>query len=69
MTQDAATYRFEASDKTPFYGFIDDVVVVVSADDAGSRVDLRSVSRVGRGDRGVNAKRVRAFILAFEDRS
>ncbi len=27
----------------------------------GSRVDMRSLSRVGRSDFGVNAKRVRAF--------
>lgn len=65
VAQDDDALRFEASDKTPFYAFIDDVVVVVSEDAAGSRVDLRSVSRVGRGDRGQNAKRVQGFIAAF----
>ncbi len=65
VAQDDDALRFEASDKTPFFAFIDDIVVVVSEDDAGSRVDLRSVSRVGRGDRGQNAKRVRGFINAF----
>ena len=29
---------------------------------AGSRVDVRSVSRVGRGDLGTNAKRIRAYL-------
>jgi uncharacterized protein (DUF1499 family) len=28
----------------------------------GSRVDVRSVSRVGKGDIGANAKRVREFL-------
>ncbi len=31
----------------------------------GSRVDIRSVSRFGRGDMGANAKRVRAFLAAL----
>jgi uncharacterized protein (DUF1499 family) len=30
--------------------------------DGTSRVDLRSVSRVGRSDVGTNAKRIRAFL-------
>lgn len=57
--------RFEATAHTPVFHFADDIVVVVSPASAGSRVDIRSVSRVGRGDRGVNAARVRAFIAAF----
>ena len=28
----------------------------------GSRIDVRSVSRVGRGDFGTNAKRIRAYL-------
>jgi uncharacterized protein (DUF1499 family) len=35
--------------------------------DAGSRIDVRSVSRVGVGDIGTNAARVRAFLAALED--
>ncbi|WP_092066937.1 DUF1499 domain-containing protein [Poseidonocella pacifica] len=57
--------RFEATAHTPVFHFADDVVVVVSPAPTGSRVDIRSVSRVGRGDRGVNAARVRAFLDAF----
>lgn len=45
---------------------IDDVVVVVTAEDSASRIDIRSVSRIGRGDRGVNAARIREFIKTFE---
>ncbi len=39
----------------------DDDVVRVRARGAGSRVDGRSLSRIGVGDLGVNAARVRAF--------
>jgi uncharacterized protein (DUF1499 family) len=54
--------RIEATDSTLFMGFTDDIVVRVLAEGNGSRVDVRSHSRVGRGDFGTNAKRVRAFL-------
>ena len=54
--------RIEAIDTTLLFGFKDDVVIRVAADAAGSRVDIRSASRVGRSDFGTNARRVRAFI-------
>ncbi|MCG3268210.1 DUF1499 domain-containing protein [Yoonia sp. I 8.24] len=57
--------RFEATARTPVFYFADDIVVVVTPLDDGSRVDLRSVSRVGRSDQGVNAARIRAFVSAF----
>lgn len=59
------TRRFEGTAETPFYKFVDDTVVVVSEAPNGSRIDVRSVSRIGRGDIGVNAKRVREFISLF----
>ena len=31
----------------------------------GSRIDLRSVSRVGQGDLGANARRIARFNAAF----
>lgn len=65
VAQDADALRFEATATTAVYAFKDDVVVVVTALDSGSRVDIRSVSRVGRSDRGVNAARVKAFTQAF----
>ncbi len=54
--------RLEATDTTFWFGFKDDVVVRVVAEGTGSRVDVRSVSRVGRSDVGANAKRIRAFL-------
>jgi hypothetical protein len=59
---DAAAGRIEATDTTFWFGFKDDVVIRVEADGAGSRVDVRSVSRVGVGDAGANAKRIRAYL-------
>ena len=54
--------RLEATATTSWFGFKDDVVVRVRARERGSRVDVRSLSRVGVGDLGVNAARVRAFL-------
>jgi uncharacterized protein (DUF1499 family) len=53
--------RLEATDTTMFFGFKDDVVVRVRPHEGGSRVDVRSKSRVGRSDVGANAERIRAF--------
>jgi uncharacterized protein (DUF1499 family) len=59
----------EATATTLFFRFKDDVVVRVRPDPAragGSIVDMRSISRVGRSDVGVNAKRVRDFLRNLE---
>ena len=62
---DPAARRFEGTATTPIFRFVDDTVVVVTPDGTGSRVDIRSVSRIGVGDIGVNAKRIRKFIELF----
>lgn len=63
MADDAAGHRIEATDTTYWFGFKDDIAIRVSAvADGSSRVDLRSVSRVGRSDVGTNARRIRAFL-------
>ena len=56
----------EATDTTFWFGFKDDVVIRIQPNDDGSRVDIRSVSRVGRSDVGANAERIRRFIQAFQ---
>jgi uncharacterized protein (DUF1499 family) len=53
--------RIEAVDTSTWFGFHDDIVVRIVADGAGSRIDIRSKSRVGRADLGANAHRIRAF--------
>ncbi len=57
--------RIEATDTTRWFGFKDDEVVRVRPEGAGSRVDVRSLSRVGRSDVGKNAERIRAFLRAL----
>jgi uncharacterized protein (DUF1499 family) len=57
--------RIEATATTFWFGFKDDVVILVSATEAGSRIDVRSLSRVGRGDVGTNAARVRTYLAKF----
>jgi uncharacterized protein (DUF1499 family) len=52
----------EATDRTFWYGFTDDIAVRVRPEGAGARVDVRSVSRVGRSDLGANAKRIGPYL-------
>ncbi|HEX7967512.1 MAG TPA: DUF1499 domain-containing protein [Stellaceae bacterium] len=61
VTTDLAGGRIEAYQRTRFMGFTDDVVIRVAPDGAGSRIDIRSVSRQGISDFGVNAKRIRDY--------
>jgi uncharacterized protein (DUF1499 family) len=54
--------RVEATATTFWFGFKDDVVVRVRPDASGSRIDVRSLSRVGRSDLGANAQRIRTYL-------
>ncbi|MGE4559348.1 MAG: DUF1499 domain-containing protein [Desulfobulbus sp.] len=65
VAEDQARGSIEAQDRSLIFGFIDDVVIRVKAEGNGSRIDLRSASRAGAGDLGVNAKRIRKFIQSF----
>ena len=65
IASDDQARRFEATARTSVFYFADDVVVVVSDQENGSRVDMRSISRVGRSDQGVNAARIRKFQQQF----
>ena len=56
--------RIEATATTPWFGFKDDIVVRVRPSADGSRIDVRSVSRVGSSDVGANAKRIRRYLAA-----
>lgn len=62
VVADATTHRIEATDTTRWFGFKDDIVIRITAQDGGSRIDVRSLSRVGRSDLGANARRIRAFL-------
>jgi uncharacterized protein (DUF1499 family) len=62
VTADSSAGRIEATDTTRWFGFKDDIVVRLTMWGAGTRVDVRSVSRVGRGDAGTNAQRIQQFL-------
>jgi len=52
---------FEATQTSRIFRFVDDIVVRLRADGSATLVDVRSKSRVGQGDLGANANRIRAF--------
>ena len=61
VSVDPAAGQLEAREISRIFQVVDDVVVRVRPLEAGAVIDLRSRSRDGRGDLGVNAKRIRAF--------
>ncbi|HEY5067460.1 MAG TPA: DUF1499 domain-containing protein [Xanthobacteraceae bacterium] len=56
----------EAVARSLILGFPEDVVLRIRATNDGSRVDVRSASRYGRGDLGSNAARVRNLITDID---
>jgi len=60
--------RIEATENLAWFGFKDDVVLRFTETGEGTRVDMRSKSRIGRSDVGVNAKRIEQFLDDLEDR-
>jgi uncharacterized protein (DUF1499 family) len=54
--------RIEAVATTFWFGFKDNIVIRITKTDAETRVDIRSVSRVGVSDLGTNAGRIRGFL-------
>jgi len=68
VASDSTTGRIEATATTPWFGFKDDVVVRVRPEGSGSRIDVRSVSRVGKSDIGTNARRIRTYLADVASR-
>jgi uncharacterized protein (DUF1499 family) len=64
---DESAGRIEAVATTFWFGFKDDVVIRVVPAGSGSRIDVRSKSRVGRGDVGANAKRIQEFLTRLKN--
>ena len=58
--------RLEAVATSQWFGFNDDIVVRIRPEGTGSRIDIRSKSRVGESDLGVNARRIREFIARLK---
>ncbi len=56
----------EATATTRWFGFKDDVAVRLTETDDGVRVDVRSASRLGRGDLGTNAARIHDYLTTLQ---
>lgn len=54
--------RIEAVSETFLMRFEDDITIRIRPSPAGTRVDIRSASRLGRHDFGANAKRIRRLV-------
>ena len=67
VAAEAAEGRIEATDTTAWWGFKDDIVIRIAAEGTGSRLDVRSMSRVGKSDIGKNAERIRAFLAKVKE--
>jgi uncharacterized protein (DUF1499 family) len=59
---DGKAGHIEASEQSRWFRFIDDIVIRVVGAEVGSRIDMRSTSRQGTSDYGVNAARIRAYM-------
>ena len=59
--QAAGRQYLEATATTGWFGFTDQLVIRLAPGEAGTAVDIRSVSQIGVSDLGANAERVRTF--------
>lgn len=64
---DTTNRQIEAIDRTLLFGFTDDIVLRVRPHQKGSVIDIRSASRIGISDLGVNASRIRQFMREWDD--
>ncbi|MCO6411058.1 DUF1499 domain-containing protein [Hoeflea alexandrii] len=69
LSADPAESQIEAIARSRLFGFEDEVAIRVTETDTGARIDMRSRSRLGRIDRGANARRIEAFLSALETRA
>ncbi len=66
VASEPTSLRIEATDTTYWFGFKDDVVVRLTPTATGSRIDVRSVSRVGKSDVGTNARRISSYLTRLK---
>jgi hypothetical protein len=63
---DPDALTFEGEETSALFRFTDDFVVRVLPLEQSAQVDMRSRSRLGQGDFGVNAKRIRRFFALLQ---
>ena len=59
--QDRNAGQIQAVATTSVFRFKDDVTIAISREGDGVQVNVRSHSRIGKGDLGANARRIRRF--------
>ena len=63
--EDRATGHIEGKSTSTIFRFVDDIVVRIRPFESGSKIDVRSKSRDGKGDLGANAARIKALFAAL----
>jgi uncharacterized protein (DUF1499 family) len=67
--EDSVGFVLHGYERFGIFQFTDDFTVrVLTANDGSSIIDMRSKSRDGKGDFGINAKRIRAFLSALSSK-
>jgi len=64
--RDDQSMTLEGEETAGLFQFTDDFAIRVLPMAGGAQIDMRSRSRVGKGDFGANAKRIRAFFAAVQ---
>jgi len=67
LRQDKTAGEIEAVEETTLFGFKDDVIIRIAEVEDGSRVDMRSASRVGQSDLGANRERINKFLQELRE--
>jgi uncharacterized protein (DUF1499 family) len=62
VSENPGTGKIELEAEAPYFHFLSDMAIQVEPAEGGSRVQIRSRSRFGRTDLGMNAKRIRALM-------
>ena len=66
IAADSNAGRIEAVATSRWFGFKDDIVIRITGDGTGSRIDVRSASREVYADVGSNARRVREYLARLQ---
>ena len=67
VSEDKEEGQIEAVASSLFFGFKDEVVIRIKESAGKTIIDVRSRSRIGKIDRGANARRIRKFIKALKE--
>lgn len=59
--------HIDATDRTLIFGFVSDIAIRIKPLGGLTRIDIRSVSRLGKHDFGDNARRIAKFIAAIQE--